>query len=80
MSELKSEGQRLLREALKERGAAAELSRAVGVVPSVITRWLDGRQKPDTRNRIAIEEQKDIPLQSWDEAPKVDSDEGGSAA
>lgn len=64
----------------KQRGAAADLARDLDVDPSLVTRWGTGDRKPNTRQRVLLEDRFGIPLLSWDEAPKVDSDEGSPAA
>lgn len=70
MNELRSEGQRLLREALKDRGASAELARRLGVAPSVVSRWLEGRQSPATKSRMEIAALHGIAVLDWDAPAK----------
>lgn len=74
MSDLKNEGQRLLRLAYPDRGDAAQLAREIGTPPSVVSRWLNGDQRPVTASRIFLWKRSGIPIESWDEPPKDDSD------
>lgn len=62
----RSEGQRLLRDALKERGAQAELARFLDTYSSVVSRWADGRQSPHPVMRRPLESRLGIKQQLWD--------------
>lgn len=66
MKEPETEGQRLLQEALRERGAGAQLARELGLEQSYVTRWLNG-VSPDADNRVAIQKALGIPFESWSE-------------
>ena len=50
-----------------DRGAQAKLARELSVASPVITRWVQGRQKPITRFRAELERLHGIPLLSWDQ-------------
>lgn len=48
-------------------GARKRIAESIGVNPSLVTRWGQGRQSPVTRYRVALEREHGIPVMAWDE-------------
>lgn len=70
--------QERLKDALAERGAAARLASELGIDPSLVTRWVQGQRRPNTAQRVHIEQEFGIPILDWD--LEGDSPSGGAAA
>ena len=66
-----NEGARLLWKVLDERECSQlQLQRDLGVPAGVVNRLLYGERRPGLKMALLIEEKFDIPLTSWNEAPK----------
>jgi transcriptional regulator with XRE-family HTH domain len=66
--ELRSEGQRQLLIKTDKRGVAAALARHCSVHPAFVSKWRQGA-RPETENRLRIEEFLQIPISSFDQEP-----------
>ena len=58
---------------LSEYGSQQALANEIGIQPSVITRWRQGRQAPVTQSRIILSNRLRIPIGDWDLPPAVRS-------
>lgn len=67
----------MLRIALSGRGAAALLAKELGVDQSLVTRWMKRTRRPNTAQRVLIEQKYGIPILGWDEGFD-ESDQGGA--
>jgi transcriptional regulator with XRE-family HTH domain len=66
---MKSRAAVALDRALEARGAQKKLAEAMGVDAAVPSRWRSGERKPDTRNRMWLDERMGIPWQWWEQRP-----------
>jgi transcriptional regulator with XRE-family HTH domain len=52
---------------LSERGARAKLAREFGIDQALVSHWLSGERRPDSKNRAKIEDGYAVPWRSWDD-------------
>ena len=70
MSTFENEGQRLLYNATRDRGKAADVAKRVAVTQSSISRWCSGKRIPDAIYRVRLNKVLKIPFSAWDNGPK----------
>ena len=62
-----NKGQRALADLVAGGLSQGAIARSIGATRSLVTRWLQGRQKPTTRYRVLLERIHGIGLTWWDE-------------
>lgn len=61
-----SAGSKALKSKLAEHGGLTGVAVHLGVGKDVVSRWTNGKRKPDPRQRAAIEDRFGIPWRDWD--------------
>lgn len=66
-----SEGQRRLRLLCSRRhGALTELALRLGRAPGTLSRWAQGKRRPDVDGIALLQRECGIPAESWVEPPR----------
>lgn len=72
-------GAKQLAAALEEHGAKAALAREMGVGADIVSRWLSGERRPDTKQRAHLEDSRGIGWRLWDEDLAEENSNGDAA-
>lgn len=69
---MRSEGQRLLRRYIEERGRGSQraLAARVGRTEPTVSLWLSGKNLPDLESALALETVASVPLTAWAQKPR----------
>jgi len=51
---------------LAKRGARAAFAKDLGIDQAVVTHWLSGERRPDSKNRARLEDDHGVPWRLWD--------------
>jgi plasmid maintenance system antidote protein VapI len=76
----KSEGQRLLQEAAREKGRRAQIARVIKRSKPTVSALVAGESAPSFDTAVALEEHLGIPIDTWHQKPRRKSGGRSKAA